>query len=81
MKVKTNGRMSYRIGSWNLNPYLSFAVSATIELLAYILVHLILDRTGRKLSYCLFATLFAMATLLVIPVQRWMAKDSAGLIH
>lgn len=67
-------------GSWNLNPYLSFTLSATVELLAYIVVHLILDRIGRKLPYCLFAVLFGIVAILVLPVQKFMTKDSRGLI-
>jgi hypothetical protein len=67
------------LGSWNLNPYASFGVSASVELLAYILVHLILDRTGRKLPYCLFAVLFGIVALLVLPIQRFMTQDSPGL--
>ena len=81
MNVKTNGKTCCLVGSWKLNPYLSFAISATVELLAYILVHLILDRMGRKLPYCLFATLFAIVAILVLPVQRWMVKDSGGTLH
>jgi len=68
-------------GSWDLNPYLSFALSAAVELLAYIVVHLILDRIGRKLPYCLFAILFGIVAILILPVQKFMTKDSSGLFH
>jgi hypothetical protein len=53
-------------------------VSAVVELLAYILVHLILDRVGRKKPYCLFAVLFGIVALLVLPVQKFLTKDSQG---
>jgi MFS family permease len=62
-----------------LNPYLSFAVSAIVELLAYIFVHLILDRIGRKIPYCSFTMLFGLVAILVLPVQRFTIKDSQGL--
>jgi len=65
-------------GSWGANPYLSFAVSALVELLAYILVHLILDRAGRKLPYFVFAILFGIFALLILPVQSYMEKDSTA---
>jgi MFS family permease len=65
-----------KIGSWDLNPYLSFTVSALVELLAYIIVHLILDRIGRKKPYVLFAILFGLVALLVLPIQKYMTKDS-----
>ena len=70
--------VSQNTGTWKFNPYLSFTVSALVELAAYILVHLILDRVGRKLPYCLFATLFGLVALLVLPVQKFMAKDSSS---
>jgi hypothetical protein len=51
-----------------VNPYLSFTISAIVEILAYIVTHLILDKLGRKLPYlvflfgaglsCLFVTFF-----------------------
>ena len=67
------------LGSWKLNPYLSFTVSALVELAGYVVVHLILDRIGRKKPYCLFAVLFGIVALLAIPVQKYMTKDSTGL--
>lgn len=70
--------VSQNTGTWNLNPYLSFTVSALVELMGYILVQLILDRIGRKLPYCLFATLFGLVAILVLPVQKFMVKDSSS---
>lgn len=37
-----------------MNPYLTFAISAVFELLAYITTHHIVDRVGRKWTYCIF---------------------------
>jgi hypothetical protein len=51
-----------------------------VELFAYIVVHLILDRVGRKLPYVLFAILFGVVAILVLPVQMLMTKDSLGLL-
>ncbi|CAF0804487.1 unnamed protein product [Rotaria sordida] len=68
--------ISQNTGSWDLNPYLSFTISALVELAAYIVVHLILDRIGRKLPYCLFAILFGVVALLVLPIQKFMPEDS-----
>ena len=34
-----------------VNPYASFAISASVEILAYALSHLVLDIFGRKLPY------------------------------
>jgi MFS family permease len=70
-----------QIGSWKLNPYLSFTVSALVELLAYIIVHLILDRIGRKLPYFFFAILFGIVALLALPVQKYLTKDSSSLLN
>ena len=62
-----------------MNPYLSFGISALVELLAYIFVYLILDRVGRKLPYCSFTVLFGIVAILTLPVQKFMEKDSQGL--
>jgi hypothetical protein len=37
-----------------MNPYLTFAISATVELIAYIITHFIVDKLGRKYPYCFF---------------------------
>ncbi|CAF0964964.1 unnamed protein product [Rotaria magnacalcarata] len=68
--------VSQNTGSWGFDPYLSFMLSATVELLAYILVHCILDRVGRKLPYCLFAILFGLVALAVLPIQKFMNDNS-----
>ncbi|CAF2389953.1 unnamed protein product [Rotaria sp. Silwood2] len=72
--------VSQNTGAWELNPYLSFGLSAIVELLAYIVVQLILDRTGRKIPYVLFATLFALVALLVLPIQKFMTQNSTAQV-
>ncbi|CAF4915895.1 unnamed protein product, partial [Rotaria sp. Silwood1] len=62
--------------SWQLNPYLSFGVSAFVELLSYIFVHSILDRIGRKIPYFGFLILFCIVSLLILPIEYLMEKDS-----
>jgi OCT family organic cation transporter-like MFS transporter 4/5 len=66
------------LGSWDLNPYLSFTISAVVELAAYIVVHLILDRIGRKIPYFVFAILFGVVALLILPVQNYVTKGSSA---
>ena len=39
-----------------VNPYMSFAISAFVEIIAYIISHALLDKLGRKLPY--FVSLF-----------------------
>ncbi|CAF3355901.1 unnamed protein product [Rotaria sp. Silwood1] len=68
--------VSQNTGAWELNPYLSFTLSALVELAAYIMVHLILDRIGRKIPYCLFAILFGIVALLVLPLQKFMPNET-----
>lgn len=70
--------VSQNTGSWKLNPYLAFTVSAFVELLAYIVVHLILDRIGRKIPYCFFALVFGLVALSIVPIQKYMTKNSQG---
>ncbi|CAF3204830.1 unnamed protein product [Rotaria sp. Silwood2] len=67
-------------GSWRLNPYLSFGVSAFVELLSYFFVHSILDRIGRKIPYIGFLILFCIVSILILPVEYLMEKDGKGLL-
>lgn len=68
--------ISITTGAWEMNPYLSFVVSALVELAAYVAVHLILDRIGRKIPYCSFAILFTIFAISIIPIQTYLEKDS-----
>jgi hypothetical protein len=67
------------VGAWLLNPYISFAAGAIIELIAYGVVHLVLHRWGRKATYCSFVMGFAICAFLVLPIQMLMIKDSRGI--
>ncbi|CAF1379636.1 unnamed protein product [Adineta ricciae] len=71
--------VSQSTGSWQFDPYLSFALSALVELFAYIFIHIILDRLGRKLPYCAFAIAFGLLALLVLPVQSVLAERKTTL--
>lgn len=66
------------IDTWKLRPHASFAVSAVVELIAYIFVHMILDRVGRKIPYCTFAILFGITAIMILPVQTFFEKDSSS---
>jgi hypothetical protein len=66
------------IGAWQFDPYLSFVLSTLVELFAYIVVHLILDRLGRKGPYCVFAIAFGLLALAVLPVQSLLAHNQAS---
>ncbi|CAF0791707.1 unnamed protein product [Adineta steineri] len=69
--------VSQNTGAWELDPYLSFALSGVVELFAYIVIHLILNRLGRKLPYCLFAILFGLIALLTLPVQAFLSENKS----
>ncbi|CAF0749054.1 unnamed protein product [Didymodactylos carnosus] len=68
--------VSQNTGSWPFNPYLNFAASAFVELISYVVVHLILDRIGRKIPYCGSVILFSIVALSAIPINIYMIKDS-----
>ncbi len=76
---KLNRFKSFDLGAWLENPYVAFAASALVEIAAYLVVHLVLDRWGRKFPYCAFVFLFAIVALLVVPIQMFMNKDSRGI--
>lgn len=66
------------LGTWLVNPYVSFAASALVEITAYFVVHLTLDRCGRKLTYSAFVMGFVIVAFLVVPIQMLMIKNSRG---
>ena len=66
------------LGTWLVNPYVSFAASALVEIMAYLVVHLTLDRRGRKLTYSAFVMGFVIVAFLVVPIQMLMIKNSRG---
>ena len=66
------------IGAWQFDPYLSFTLSTLVELLAYVAVHLTLNRFGRKNPYCISAVVFGLVALTVIPVQSFLSEHRAG---
>ncbi len=70
---------TYILGAWLTNPYIAFAAGAFVEIAAYFVVHLVLDRWGRKLPYCSFVLLFAIVAFLVVPIQTFMVKNSRGM--
>ena len=47
-----------------VNPYLSFAISATVEMMAYTITLLIINKFGRKKPYFLFLLVAGCACLL-----------------
>ena len=68
------------IGTWLNNPYIAFAVGAVVEIGAYFVIHLVLDRWGRKIPYCVFVFLFGIIAFLVVPIQMYMEKDGRGTL-
>lgn len=69
--------VSQNTGSWDFDPYLSFALSTFVELLAYVLMYGILNRLGRKKPYCFFAIAFGLSALLVIPIQSFLSNSKS----
>lgn len=72
--------ISQNTGAWLKNPYLSFGIAALVEIAAYMVVHLTLDRLGRKITYCLFVVALALVALLVVPIQMLLPKEGRGTI-
>ncbi|CAF4494830.1 unnamed protein product [Rotaria socialis] len=68
--------VSQNTGSWGFNPYLSFTMSALVEILSCIVLHPLLNRVGRKLPYFIAAICFAVITLIIIPIQNIIIKNS-----
>ncbi|CAF3255495.1 unnamed protein product [Rotaria socialis] len=68
--------VSQNTGEWLPNPYISFFAGALIEIAAYCVVHLVLDRFGRKLTYCGFVLFFGIVAFLVLPIQMFITTDS-----
>ncbi|CAF1264627.1 unnamed protein product [Adineta steineri] len=68
--------VSQNTGAWMSNPYIAFGAGALVEIVAYCVVHLVLDRWGRKLTFCAFVFTFGIVAYLVVPVQMLMEKNS-----
>ncbi|CAF1291039.1 unnamed protein product [Rotaria sp. Silwood1] len=68
--------VSQNTGAWLANPYIAFFAGALVELAAYVVVHLVLNRWGRKIPYCTFVFLFGLFAFFVVPIQMLMPKDS-----
>ena len=54
----------------------SFTISACVEILSYIVLHLVLNRIGRKKPYFIAVLCFAIIALLTIPIQNSTQKNS-----
>jgi len=67
-------------GAWLKNPYIAFGISALVEIAAYAVVQLVLDRWGRRKTYCLFVISLSFVALLIIPIQMLLPKDSICIL-
>jgi MFS family permease len=72
-------KKKFFLGTWLTNPYIAFAAGALVEIVAYLVIHLVLDRWGRKKPYCGFVLLFGIVAFLVVPIQMFMLKNSRGI--
>ncbi|CAF1306823.1 unnamed protein product [Rotaria sordida] len=68
--------VSQNTGAWLTDPYIAFLAGALVEIVAYFIVHLVLNRWGRKLVYCIFVLLFGLFSFFVVPIQMFMLKNS-----
>lgn len=50
-----------------------------VEIVAYFAVQMVLDRWGRRLTYCLFVVALSFVAILVIPIQMFVPKDSTRM--
>ena len=64
MFVKVYG-VGLKSNDLGVSPYLSFAISASVEVFAYILTQMVLDRLGRKLPYCTFLFIGGVSCFLI----------------
>ncbi|CAF0816976.1 unnamed protein product [Adineta ricciae] len=72
--------VSQNTGRWLSNPYVAFAAGALVEIVAYFIIHLVLDRWGRKLTFCGFVFFFGIVAYLVVPIQMFMVKDGQAQV-
>ncbi|CAF3944130.1 unnamed protein product, partial [Adineta steineri] len=63
--------VSQSTGSWGFDPYLSFTISACVEILAYVGIHLTLNRIGRKIPYFTAVFCFFIIAIFTILVQSF----------
>ena len=70
--------ISQSTGRWLTDPYVAFGAAALVEIVAYFVVHLVLDRWGRKLTFCLFVFSFGIVAFLVTPIELLMEESVDG---
>jgi OCT family organic cation transporter-like MFS transporter 4/5 len=52
------------------NPYINFLISAAVEIPAYALVLLVLNRLGRKIPLCCFMLIAGLALVVTIFIDK-----------
>jgi uncharacterized UBP type Zn finger protein len=57
-----------------VSPYLSFTISAIVEIVAYSVVHVILDIVGRKFPYFIFLFLTGVSCLSIAVIGKHKEK-------
>jgi MFS transporter, OCT family, solute carrier family 22 (organic cation transporter), member 4/5 len=73
--------LSLKSNDLGVSPYLSFTISACVEILVYAVVHLILDRTGRKLPYFVFLFLTGISCLSIVFTGKHETKQKTINYH
>jgi MFS transporter, OCT family, solute carrier family 22 (organic cation transporter), member 4/5 len=61
--------LSLKTNDLGASPYLTFLISAIVEILAYLIIQCALDKTGRKIPYIIFLT-FSGLSCLSIPLSN-----------
>jgi hypothetical protein len=58
-----------------MNPYMTFAIAAFVELLSYMLTHFVVDKFGRKYPYLLFLLAAGVSCLSITFISsHWLYK-------
>ena len=71
------GLLSNNLG---MNPYLTFAISALMELAAYIVTHFIVDKLGRKYPYFFFLLAAGISCFSITFITNQIAIVSMAMV-
>ncbi len=52
------------------NPYMTFAISATVELIAIVITHQVLERFGRKVPYGISMFIAGLSCLTIVFIRK-----------
>jgi MFS family permease len=72
--------LSFKTSDLGASPYLTYLLSVIVEIIAYIVLQLTLDKTGRKIPYFLFLTSGGLSCLSIPFLNNLYIQIAAAML-